>query len=60
MLARRSRHAIPQRFDDPDQWLFWTLDEAAVLLEPAVLVLAANALVTGLGAGAVSWFLLSG
>ena len=42
------KHAIPSRLDDPERWLFWTLDEAAALLGPAVLGLAANAFVTGL------------
>ena len=52
--ARPSGHwAIPRRLDDPERWLFWTLDEAAALLGPAVLGLAANEFVTGLAAGAV-------
>ncbi|MCY4441149.1 MAG: type IV conjugative transfer system protein TraL [Deltaproteobacteria bacterium] len=46
-----TEHAIPSRLDDPERWLFRTLDEAAVLLGPAVLGLAANAFVTGLVAG---------
>ena len=52
------RHAIPSRLDDPERWLFWTLDEAAALLGPAVLGLAANAFVTGLLAGLGAWALL--
>ena len=53
-----SAHVIPRRLDDPERWLFWTLDEAAVLLAPAVLGLGANAFVTGLLAGAGAWLLL--
>ena len=57
--ARASGHwVIPRRLDDPERWLFWTLDEAAALLGPAVLGLAANQFVTGLVAGAASWLLL--
>ena len=33
----QARHAIPSRLDDPERWLFWTLDEAAALLGPALL-----------------------
>ena len=53
-----ARHAIPRRLDDPERWLFWTVDEAAALLGPALLGLAANAFVTGLVAGVVGWLLL--
>ena len=57
--ARASGHwAIPRRLDDPERWLFWTLDEAAALLGPAVLGLAANAFVTGLVAGVCAWLAL--
>ena len=52
------RHTVPRRLDDPERWLFWTLDEAAALLGPAVLGLAANAFVTGLVAGLGAWWLL--
>ena len=51
-------YTIPSRLDDPERWLFWTLDEAAALLGPAVLGLAANAFVTGLLAGLGAWALL--
>ncbi len=57
-MADLSRHAIPARLDDPERWLFWTLDEAAVLLGPVVIGLAANAFVTGLLAGLGGWALL--
>ena len=53
-----ARHTIPRRLDDPERWLFWTVDEAAVLLGPALLGLAANAFVTGLIAGIVGWLIL--
>ena len=53
-----ARHAIPRRLDDPERWLFWTMDEAAVLLGPAVLGLAANRFVAGLMAGVGGWLLL--
>ena len=36
-MSDPARHAIPSRLDDPERWLFWTLDEAAALLGPAVL-----------------------
>ncbi len=49
-----ARHAIPRRLDDPERWLFWTVDEAAALIGPALLGLAANAFVTGLVAGAAA------
>ena len=54
----QAKHAIPARLDDPERWLFWTLDEAAALLAPALLGLAANAFVTGLIAGLAGWALL--
>ena len=53
-----ARHAIPRRLDDPERWLFWTVDEAAVLLGPGLLGLAANAFVTGLVVGVGGWLLL--
>ncbi len=53
-----ARHAIPRRLDDPERWLFWTLDEAAALMGPAVLGLAANHFVPGLVAGALGWLAL--
>ena len=57
-MATSVHHAIPRRLDDPERWLFWTLDEAAALMGPAVLGLAANAFVTGLVAGLAGWWLL--
>lgn len=48
----QAKHAIPSRLDDPERWLFWTLDEAALL------GLAANAFVTGLLTGLAGWALL--
>ncbi|MCY4284146.1 MAG: type IV conjugative transfer system protein TraL [Thiotrichales bacterium] len=51
-------YVIPRRLDDPERWLFWTLDEAAALLAPAVLGLGANAFLAGLGAGVGAWLLL--
>ena len=54
----QAKHMIPARLDDPERWLFWTLDEAAALLAPALLGLAANAFVTGLLAGLGGWALL--
>ena len=50
-MSDPARHAIPRRLDDPERWLFWTVDEAAVLMGPALLGLAANAFVPGLVAG---------
>ena len=43
------------RLDDPERWLFWTMDEAAVLMGPAMLGLAANAFVAGLAIGVGGW-----
>ena len=57
-MSAAAHHAIPRRLDDPERWLFWTLDEAAALMGPAVLGLAANAFVTGLVAGLAGWWLL--
>ena len=57
-MTDTARHAIPRRLDDPERWLFWTLDEAAALLGPAVLGLAANRFVAGLVAGVAAWLLL--
>ncbi len=58
-LTRPSGHwAIPRRLDDPERWLFWTLDEAAALMGPAVLGLAANQFVPGLVAGVLGWLAL--
>ena len=53
-----AKHTIPRRLDDPERWLFWTADEAAALLGPALLGLAANAFVSGLVAGLGGWLLL--
>ena len=52
------RYAIPARLDDPERWLFWTLDEAAVLMGPAMLGLAANAFLMGLAVGAGGYLAL--
>ena len=49
------RYTIPSRLDDPERWLFWTMDEAAVLMGPAMLGLAANAFVPGLVIGIGGW-----
>ena len=57
-MNEQERHAIPRRLDDPERWLFWTVDEAAVLLGPALLGLAANAFVTGIVIGFGGWQLL--
>ena len=43
-----ARHTIPRRLDDPERWLFSTVDEAAALMGPALLGLAANRFVPGL------------
>ena len=53
-----ARHAIPRRLDDPERWLFWTLDEAAALMGPAVLGLAVSQFVPGLVAGVLGWLAL--
>ena len=53
-----ARHTIPRRLDDPERWLFWTVDEAAALMGPALLGLAANQFVPGLIAGVGGWLLL--
>ena len=57
-MNEAERFAIPSRLDDPERWLFWTMDEAAVLMGPAMLGLAANAFVTGLGIGVGGWLVL--
>ena len=57
-MNETARHAIPRRLDDPERWLFWTFDEAAALLGPAVLGLAANQFVMGLVAGIAGWLVL--
>ena len=57
-MNESERFAIPSRLDDPERWLFWTLDEAAVLMGPAMLGLAANAFVVGLVAGVGGWLVL--
>ena len=54
-----ARHTIPRRLDDPERWLFWTVDEAAALMGPALLGLAANQFVPGLIAGVGGWLLLA-
>ncbi len=53
-----AKHVIPRRLDDPERWLFWTIDEAVVFLGPALLGLAANAFVTGLVIGLFGWLAL--
>ena len=57
-MSGPARHAIPRRLDDPERWLFWTVDEATVLMGPTLLGLAANAFVPGLVAGVAGWLLL--
>ncbi len=57
-MNEAERYTIPSRLDDPERWLFWTLDEAAVLMGPAMLGLAANAFVIGLAAGVGGWLVL--
>ena len=57
-MTENERFTVPGRLDDPERWLFWTLDEAAVLLGPAVLGLAANAFVAGLVTGVGAWLAL--
>ena len=57
-MNESARHAIPRRLDDPERWLFWTVDEAAVLMGPTLLGLAANQFVTGLVAGIGGWLAL--
>ncbi len=57
-MNEAERFAIPSRLDDPERWLFWTMDEAAVLIGPAVLGLAGNAFVMGLAIGAGAWLVL--
>ena len=57
-MNEAERYAIPARLDDPERWLFWTLDEAAVLMGPAMLGLAANAFVMGLAVGAGGYLAL--
>ena len=57
-MNEAERYAIPSRLDDPERWLFWTLDEAAVLMGPAMLGLAANAFLMGLAVGAGGYLAL--
>ena len=57
-MNEAERFAIPSRLDDPERWLFWTMDEAAVLMGPAMLGLAANAFVMGLVIGVGGWLAL--
>ena len=35
-MNETARHTIPRRLDDPERWLFWTVDEAAALMGPAL------------------------
>ena len=57
-MSDTARHTIPRRLDDPERWMFWTVDEAAALMGPALLGLAANHFVPGLIAGVGGWLLL--
>ena len=57
-MSETARHTIPRRLDDPERWLFWTVDEAAALMGPGLLGLAANQFVPGLIAGVGGWLLL--
>ena len=57
-MSESARHTIPRRLDDPERWLFWTVDEAAALMGPALLGLAANQFVPGLIAGVGGWLVL--
>ena len=58
LMSESARHTIPRRLDDPERWLFWTVDEAAALMGPALLGLAANQFVPGLIAGVGGWLVL--
>ena len=49
------RHTIPRRLDDPERWLFRTVDEAAALMGPALPGLAANRFVPAVVAGVGGW-----
>ena len=57
-MNEAERFAIPSRLDDPERWLFWTMDEAVVLMGPSMLGLAANAFVAGLAIGVGGWLAL--
>ena len=57
-MSDTRRYDIPRRLDDPERWLFWTVEEAAALMGPALLGLAANHFVPGLVAGTAGWLLL--
>ena len=57
-MNEAERFSIPSRLDDPERWLFWTMDEAAVLMGPAMVGLSVNAFVTGLVTGVGAWLVL--
>ncbi len=39
---------IPQYLDEPERWLFWTLDEAMILVTPIVISLLASHIFLGI------------
>jgi len=39
---------IPKHLDDTERWLFWTIDEALVLIAPFILGIMLNFYITGM------------
>ncbi len=42
---------IPRRLDEPERWMFWTVDEALVMLVPTITGMMTGFLIVGAGLG---------
>ena len=54
----REEFVIPSRLDDPERWLFWTMDEAMMLFVPPIWGLFSEHLVIGILVGVSGCFAL--
>lgn len=44
-------YVIPRRLDEPERWMFWTVDEALIMMAPLILGMMAGHLAAGAGIG---------
>ncbi len=60
-MDNKEEFYIPRYLDEPERWLFWTIDEAMVLLLPIIVALNAGYLMLGMvvsGLSYVAWMKL--
>lgn len=51
-------YMIPRRLDEPERWMFWTVDEALIMLAPSVFGMMAGFLAIGAGIGLAGFLAL--